>query len=77
MIWFTSDTHFGHENAIKFCKRPFSCADEMEDVIVGNINKVVQAEDDLFHLGDFSYKISAEQARAIRNRINCGLTPNF
>ena len=71
MIWFTSDTHFGHENAIKFCKRPFSCAEEMEDVIVGNINKVVQAEDELYHLGDFSYRISAEQASSIRKRINC------
>ena len=71
MIWFTSDTHFGHENAIKFCKRPFLCADEMDDVLVENINKLVDVNDELYHLGDFSDRIKLEQARGIRNRINC------
>ncbi len=23
-VWFTSDTHFGHENIIRFCGRPLS-----------------------------------------------------
>ena len=23
MIWFTSDTHFGHENVLKFTDRPW------------------------------------------------------
>lgn len=23
MIWFTSDTHFGHVNLLKFCDRPW------------------------------------------------------
>ena len=24
MIWFTSDTHFGHENMLRLCDRPWS-----------------------------------------------------
>ena len=29
-IFFTADTHFGHENVIQFDKRPFASADEMD-----------------------------------------------
>ena len=30
MIFFTADTHFGHNNVIRFCDRPFSSAAEMD-----------------------------------------------
>ncbi len=29
-VWFTADTHFGHANIIRYCKRPqFQCGDEV------------------------------------------------
>ena len=54
-IFFTSDTHFWHENIIKFCNRPFSSIEEMNDTIIENWNKVVGKNDIVFHLGDFCF----------------------
>ena len=51
--FYISDTHFGHQNVIKFDSRPFSSTEEMEEVIVGNWNKVVSKEDTVYILGDF------------------------
>ena len=39
--WFISDTHFGHENIIQYCNRPFTCADEMDEYMVDQWNKCV------------------------------------
>lgn len=38
MIWFTSDTHFGHENVLKFTDRPWETIWQMNDAIVDSIN---------------------------------------
>lgn len=52
MIWFTADSHFGHENIIKFCKRPFGSVEEMDIALARNWNKVVAPSDTVYHLGD-------------------------
>ena len=52
-VFFTSDTHFGHANIIRFCKRPFENVEEMNEVLIENWNKVVSDDDTVFHLGDF------------------------
>lgn len=36
MDFYISDTHFGHENIIWFCGRPFSNAQEMDEALVAN-----------------------------------------
>lgn len=56
MIWFTSDTHFGHENVLKFTDRPWETIWQMNDAIVDNINGRVAVDDELYILGDFSFK---------------------
>lgn len=53
--FFTADHHFGHENIIKFCKRPFSSVEEMDNILIDNWNKVVNPEDTVYHLGDFTF----------------------
>lgn len=52
--YFTSDTHFGHANIIKYCNRPFANADVMDDVLIRNWNNVVKPDDTVYHLGDFA-----------------------
>jgi len=51
-IWVTSDTHFGHENIIDYCGRPFSNVKEMDECLVENWNSVVKDGDKVYHLGD-------------------------
>ena len=69
MIWFTSDTHFGHENVLKFTDRPWETIWQMNDAIVDNINGRVAVDDELYILGDFSFKMTAQDAYALRKRI--------
>lgn len=52
MIYFTADTHFGHENVIRFCGRPFSCAAEMDEALIENWNRRVRGHDTVYILGD-------------------------
>lgn len=52
--WFTSDTHFGHQNILKFEPeaRPFVDTDEMDEILIRNWNAVVAPGDEVWHLGD-------------------------
>lgn len=54
MRWFTSDTHFGHANAIKF-GRPFSTMEEMDAELARRWNALVGDDDEVWHLGDFCW----------------------
>jgi calcineurin-like phosphoesterase family protein len=54
MIWFTSDTHFGHENILKYCNRPYKTIEEMNEGLISNWNEVVKKDDTIYHLGDFA-----------------------
>lgn len=53
--FFTSDTHFGHTNIVKHCHRPFLSIEEHDETLIQNWNLVVQPQDTVFHLGDFTW----------------------
>jgi len=54
--FFTADTHFGHENIIHYCKRPFKNLEQMNQVLIHNWNQRVKPEDIVYFLGDFCFK---------------------
>lgn len=51
-IFFTSDTHFCHNQGFLYEPRGFSSIEEHDETIVENWNKVVKPEDRVIHLGD-------------------------
>jgi calcineurin-like phosphoesterase family protein len=55
MIYFISDTHFNHNNILKYTNRHllYENVAEMNKSLVENINSVVTKKDTLYHLGDF------------------------
>lgn len=67
--FFTSDTHFGHTNILRYCNRPFENIEDMNNIIIKNWNEVVGKEDIVYHLGDFSFKNSSE-TKLIRESLN-------
>lgn len=68
MYWFTSDSHFGHRNIIRYSNRPFRDVRDMDDCLIQNINDHVRPGDTLFHLGDFAF---SDNVRDLLARINC------
>lgn len=55
--YFISDTHFYHDNIVKYCNRP---EDHMK-IMVKNWNKVVTDNDIVFHLGDVAFKTTEKE----------------
>ena len=57
-IWFTSDTHFDHENILTFKQadgspvRLFSSVQEMNETMIERWNERVKPADHIYHLGD-------------------------
>ena len=56
--FFIGDTHFGHANILTFkdndgkTLRPFASVEEMDETMIDNWNRVVGADDVIYHLGD-------------------------
>jgi len=65
----TSDHHFGHENIIRYCDRPFGDVAEMDREMVRRWNEVVGPTDPVFYLGDFTLE-DWERAWAYFLRVN-------
>lgn len=69
-IWFTSDSHFQHENIIKYCDRPYNSVEEMDEDLVKQWNDNVAPGDIVWHLGDIGWFKNEEQADKFLNRLH-------
>jgi calcineurin-like phosphoesterase family protein len=69
-VWFTADTHFGHGGALGRFKRPFRSVAEMDEALIARWNDRVGAHDELWHLGDFAYRMPAERMADVLKRLN-------
>ena len=54
-IFFVSDTHFCHENIVKYCRRPFKDIEENDEELIRRWNKKVPKDGIVFHLGDVAF----------------------
>lgn len=76
-LYFTSDTHYNHSNICSATTkwkngttREFYSLNEMNDTIVSNINTVVERNDILVHLGDWSFG-GFDAITEFWDRLNC------
>lgn len=69
-IWVISDTHFNHNNIIKYCDRPFSSSEEMDWHMVEKWNGVVKENDHVYHLGDVYMGASKGYIENILTKLN-------
>lgn len=68
--FFISDTHFFHENIIRYANRPFNNVEEMNEIMIQNWNKTVKRNDVVYHLGDFSLTNNQKENLNLINKLN-------
>ena len=62
MMWFTADLHLGDTNILHDMDRPFDSVEEMNRKVIDAINECVAADDRLYILGDFTYRLPMAEA---------------
>jgi calcineurin-like phosphoesterase family protein len=70
-VYFTSDTHFNHNQKFIYESRGYKSVTEHNDALIHKINEVVRSQDILIHLGDFCLNITTDEFNNILSRINC------
>ncbi len=70
-VFFTSDTHFRHNQKFIFESRGYKDRYEHDDDLIAKINEVVRPQDTLIHLGDFCLNITPPEFNEILARIYC------
>jgi len=66
-VFFTADLHFGHNEIIKFCDRPFENVSEMNRALINNWNSRVNNDDHVYIAGDLFY--GGRNAAAVNDAI--------
>jgi len=80
-LFFTSDTHFYHNNIIEYAKRPFKtlsdgtvitkwAIDVMHETLISNWNWVVKTDSIVFIVGDFAFLSNIEKIGELLDSLN-------
>src|SRR2546430_11169603 len=70
VIFFTSDTHFGHGGALGLYRRPFASVAAMNEALVERWNETVGPDDVVWHLGDFAIRQRPEVVQKLLARLS-------
>ena len=70
-VFFTSDSHFRHNQKFIFGSRGYKDRYEHDDALITKINEIVRPQDTLIHLGDFCLNITPSEFNEILARIYC------
>ena len=62
MFYYISDTHFGHENILKMCGRPYETVAQMNEALIAAWNERVTGKDTVFILGDLFFRCADPEA---------------
>lgn len=65
-VFFTSDLHFGHKNCLKYDKRDFPTIEAHDEALIERWNSVVGNRDDVWVLGDISWRSPDETVEIFR-----------
>jgi calcineurin-like phosphoesterase family protein len=55
---------------MKYCNRPFSSTEEMNNTIIKNYNTVVKPKDEVYMLGDFAFVKSVQEIETLLSQLN-------
>lgn len=72
-VYFTSDTHFHHDNILKFCSRNCANIDEMNMEIIKRWNTKIPKDATVFLLGDVSWK-GLQVTKPLLDQLNGDIT---
>ena len=56
MVYFIADIHFGHENIIEMCNRPYYNVQEMNFDMIQKWNRKIKNNDTIYILGDMFFR---------------------
>lgn len=59
--YFIADTHFGNENTMIKCGRPYKKVKDMDEAMINSWNNIVKDDDDVYILGDFTLYWSTKE----------------
>lgn len=68
-VFFTADTHWGHGGALGLFRRPFGSVAEMDEAMEARWAARVEADDEVWHLGDVAVGWAPERVAALLGRL--------